>query len=102
MNSPEFKLGVILYLPILCIPLKHQRIFWLADLSRIIILNLLDILLSLNALVFGKCAVMAFLEALSVCCQPKILPLAENEMTYSSCMSEEVRSHRLNISLCSR
>lgn len=40
------------YLPVFCIASEHQLIFWFADVIAIIILNLPDIFLCLNALVF--------------------------------------------------
>ena len=51
-----------MYLPVLGVALQHQRVFRLADLSSIIVLNLLDIFLGLDALVLGECTLMTLLE----------------------------------------
>jgi hypothetical protein len=51
----------VAYLPIFCIPLKHQRIFWFADLPGVFILDLFDIDLCLNAVIFGECALVSLL-----------------------------------------
>lgn len=50
------------YLPILGITLQHQRVFRLADVPRILILDLLDILLSLYTIVLGESALMPLLQ----------------------------------------
>jgi hypothetical protein len=60
--------------PVLSIATQHQWIFLLADFPIIIVLHSLYVLRSLNSLIFGKRA---------------LVPL-------SSCVSKEVRAHRLN------
>ena len=65
-------------LPILGITREHHRVFWLADLAGVVILNLLDIFLGLNAVVLREGALMAG----------------------TSCVGEEMRSNGLDATLC--
>ena len=68
------------HLPVLCLTLKHHRVLSFADLSRIVILDLLDVLLGLDALSLGKGSLVSL----------------------SSSVGEEVRADRLNGTLGSR
>jgi hypothetical protein len=65
------------YFPVLGISLQHERILGLANLARIVVLNLLHILLRLHPLVLGE---------------GSLVPL-------STCVGEEVRSDRLDFEL---
>lgn len=49
-------------LPIFSIPPEHQFVLRLADIVAILILDFLDILLRLDALVFGESPLMSFLD----------------------------------------
>ena len=42
------------YLPVLGISQEHRWVFGLADLSAVIVLDLLSVLLSLNTIIFGE------------------------------------------------
>ena len=100
------------YFPVLGITLQHQRIFRLANLPILPILNLLHILLGLYPLILGESTMVTLLE---YDCQRKKLGgeilleaqvnfFAGNLMllkkTYSSCMRQEVRSNGLKVSRC--
>lgn len=50
------------HLPVLGIALKHQRVFWFANLARITVFHFLHVFLCLYSLVFGECAVVSLLE----------------------------------------
>lgn len=93
----------ISYFPILRISPQYQRIFRLTNAVTVILLNFLDILIGLDALVFGKCSLMTFLLAhisfglgiLLFTCLCLRLDQCRIEETYPPCMSKEMRSHRL-------
>jgi len=53
---------VILALPVLCVSLEHDRVFWLADLAIVCVLCLFCLFLCLNALVLGKGALVSLLR----------------------------------------
>jgi hypothetical protein len=57
MNS-RWKLGSRTYLPVLGISQEHRWVFRLADLTSIIVLHLLGVFLSLNAIIFGEGALV--------------------------------------------
>jgi hypothetical protein len=47
------------HLPVLGVALQHERVLGLADLARVVVLDLLDVLLGLDALVLGEGALVA-------------------------------------------
>jgi hypothetical protein len=49
------------YLPVLGLALQHDRVFGLVNVIWILVLDLLDVGLSLDALIFGECALVALL-----------------------------------------
>lgn len=60
---------MVTHLPVFGLSLQHQRVLWLADLTGIIILHLLDVRLSLDAVVLGESALMSLLhEVMSLAC----------------------------------
>lgn len=54
------------YLPVLGLALKHQRVFRLVNVIWVLVFDLLDVGLSLNAVIFREGALMALLQFLSV------------------------------------
>lgn len=51
-------------LPILCISLQHQWILGLADLTRVVILGLLDLGKCLDAVIFGECTAVTLASSI--------------------------------------
>ena len=49
------------YLPVFGLALQHDRVFGLVNVIWILVLDLLDVGLSLDALIFGECALVALL-----------------------------------------
>jgi len=62
------------YLPVLSLTLEQEWIFRFADFARVVILNLLDVDLRLNAVVLGECAFVSLLQVkyVSTCCLSSI------------------------------
>lgn len=94
------------YLPILGVPLQHQRVFRLADLPIFTIFNFFNILLRLYPLILGESTMMSLLElTLEEKKARNLVNLIKKNalsMTYPSCMRQEVRSNRLEVARCGR
>jgi hypothetical protein len=50
------------YLPVFGLALQHDRVFRLVDVIWVLVFDLLDVGLSLDALILGECALMALLH----------------------------------------
>lgn len=85
--------GVYTYPPVASFSGQHDGVLGLGDIIIAIILGLLDIVLGLDALILGECAVVTFLGSQYAVHSPK--QGRKQLRTYTASMGQKVRADRL-------